>query len=147
MIWEWIRQLLQEIMTPCLNIAVARSCLLCWYQVGMPAAKPRPKPLLEKEITPAMFYGPPQPPRAKHAPVPPPKPVTAPSLSRREPKPVITAEEKAEFMRQRVAMSRAISRKMRIPTMKQCSADYFATVNIENITETCARYVVSSCCA
>ena len=45
--------------------------------------------------------------------------------------------------RQRVGISRAVSRKMRIPKSNMCSADYFATVNVENITDTCARCVVA----
>lgn len=53
--------------------------------------------------------------------------------------PMITAEQKIEWNRQRVALSRAVSRKMRIPTARMCPADYFATVNVENITDECAR--------
>ena len=43
---------------------------------------------------------------------------------------------------QRVALSRAVARKMRISTMSMSSGDYFNTVNVDNITEPSARCVV-----
>ena len=51
----------------------------------------------------------------------------------------MAAAEKLGVERQRVAISRAASRRMRVPTSRMGPGDYFATVNVDNVTEQSAR--------
>ena len=108
----------------------------------MVAPKAGPPPLITKVIPPEQFYGPTQPQRPVQAAARPQQPVPPPAQSRTAPKPVVTAEEKMQWESQRVALSRAVARKMRISTMSMSSGDYFNTVNVDNITEPSARCVV-----
>ena len=87
-----------------------------------------------------MFYGPSRSASQEKAVVAAPTTATPPSDKRTVRKrPTLTAVEKMEVERQRVAISRAVSRKMRIPTARMSSGDFHATVTVDNVTEQSAR--------
>ena len=111
------------------------------YATGTTAKRPVPQ-LIKGVIAPSQFYPPPRPQQQEKAaeaalclPV-----AEVPSRPRPRTRPLLTAVEKMEVERQRVGLSRAVSRRMKIPTSGMCPADYFVSVNVENMTEQCARY-------
>ena len=98
-------------------------------------------PLIKKVISPSRFYGPPRP-QPQEERTTPPVPTPPPPIINIRPvqrPPQMPAAEKLEVERQRVAISRAASRKMRVPTSKMGPGDFFATVNVDNVTEQTAR--------
>ena len=141
--WVTLKHACQKILTPCAipgkRMIIGLFDLHCTDPVQKKA-----KPLIDVVIPSHLFYGPARPPRKDAAAVTSPVPADPPKRPPVSRRPTTTALEKIEMERQRVALSRAVSRKMRVPTGRMSSGDFFATVNVDNITELSARCAIRS---